>query len=415
MTKSHSDGPDLTPLQLLERTRTVLAAAKIVESRLPKLSDDLSELIRIGTNLEDELSRPEHGSGPGPKRATEIRQTLDYLSGWLEEIDSTEGETEAEDLGRPSRGVANRRQAVELAEGARARLAHREYDAARELAAQALDLEPHLVDALLVPAEIELARGNDEKAARILFHITETAREQLIERQQQNPFLKDKPFPLAFDFFQDADARAYARALDLLAWVLFRLQRYPDAFRATEELVQIDPKSALFAVELRAVTAHMSGHLEDAARYYETLAERQGDKLTGRLGRALLHKAQGDELAASVELQQLLLEYPTLGDFLVKGGDAKHWARSLDPERHLEVQGLDVFHALWKSEKAWIQSVMRNPRARDDYARLEELAEQYRKARTDTFKREISREFERLRNPIRLKTRELNARQSEGE
>lgn len=400
MTSDDRSASEASPVHFLERTKALLRAAQIVAGRIGHPSDELAEMVRIAENLKDELTREE----PSAERNREILKTLDYLSGWLEEIDATGGEPEAGLLGRPAHGAGRRRAALKQLEAAREELLRHRSAAAEDLARQALELDPSLVDARLVPAEIEIARGRDEEAARKLFHITEIAREQLDARQRENAFLKDKPFSLAFDFFQDSDAKAYGCALELLAQTLFRLRRYEDAHRVCGDLVAIDPGGTMFATELRAVAAHLAGYLDEAAHFYDGM----GNHPLARLGRGLLEKAKGNELDASVLIQQLCLEYPTLGDFLLTGGEGQHWARALDPERHLEVQGLVGFQPLWSGEKAWIQQVLRSPRNREDFATLEELASRYGKARTDSLKREIAREFERLRNPVRLRTRALS-------
>lgn len=376
-----------------------MSGAELLEKRIGKIPDELAELMQIARNLHDEL----HRGNPGPARLKEIRSTLDYLSGWLEEIDSTDGEPERESLGHPARGVAARREAAGLADRARKAVASGDFEEAVRLADRALDADRHFTEARLVPAEIDILLGSDTDAVRKLFHVTEVAREQLQARQAANPFLADKPFPLAFDFLADSDARAYARALELLAGALFRLGRYDEAHRFTEEITQLDPKGALFAVELRAAAAHMAGYLDEADRFYDAL----GNSLLGSIGRILLLRGRGDMTGASVGLQQLLLEYPTLGEMLLDGGEGEHWARSLGPERHREVQELAHWRPLWRGELDWIRSVIGSPNAVSDLMRLRELAAEYGKARTDTIRDNIRREFERLRNPIRLRTREV--------
>ncbi len=374
----------------------------MLAEKLPApVPDELAGLVKIAGNLRDDLLRED----PSPERMQEIRETLDYLSGRLEEIDSTGGETEAEDLGKPADGVHRRREAAALVAEARQLAAARRYDEAEELAREALATDCFLLDARLVPAEIEIARGRDAEAARLLFHVTEAGREQLEKRQAESPFLKDKPFPLAFDFVQDADARAYGRALELSAEVLLRLGRFEEAHRFADEVAQLDPRSALLAVDLRAVAAHLAGFHDEAGRCYQALENR----LLSQLGLALLARERGDQLESSVGLQRLFLEYPTLKDFLVAGTEGEHWARALEPERHLDVQKLDPWRMLWKTHRNWIASVASSPGAAADRERLRDLATEYQKTRSSAVKDRIAREFDRLRNPVRLRTRELAA------
>jgi len=380
----------------------VLKAASLLAEKLPApAQDEFAGLVKIAGNLRDELLRED----PAPARVQEIRETLDYLSGRLEEIDSTGGETEAEDLGRPADGVERRRQAAALAARARQQAAACRYDEAAELAREALAMDHYLLDARLVPAEIEIARGRDAEAAKLLFHVTEAGREQLERRQAESPFLKDKPFPLAFDFVQDADARAYGRALELSAGALLRLGRYEEAHRFSDEVAQLDPRSALFAVDLRAVAAHLAGFHDVAERCYRALENR----LLSQLGLAILARERGDQLEASVGLQRLFLEYPTLKDFLVTGTDGEHWARALEPELHLDVLKLDPWRMLWKPHREWIALVAASPGAVADRERLRDLATEYQKTRSGAVRDRIAREFDRLRNPVRLRTRELAA------